>query len=170
VVQSATDLASDRFIAYSTWKWFDLHSRTGEKPVYRYLYARARPPMNASMGNAVPGLAGGVISGASAPAVRPPAARGAVHSAEIEYAMGNLDSNHVYGWTPDDKKVSETMQAFFANFVKTGSPNGPGLLTWPAANGNDVQVMRLDVDSRVEPDKTRARYLFLDSVYATQPK
>ena len=29
-MQSATDLASDRFIAYSTWKWFDLHTRTGK--------------------------------------------------------------------------------------------------------------------------------------------
>jgi vacuolar-type H+-ATPase subunit E/Vma4 len=25
VLQSATAMASDRFIAYSTWKWFDLH-------------------------------------------------------------------------------------------------------------------------------------------------
>ena len=33
VMQAATDLASDRFIAYSTWKWFDLHSKTGGKPV-----------------------------------------------------------------------------------------------------------------------------------------
>ena len=88
--QAATDLASDRFIAYSTWKWADLQAKTGGKPVYRYFYARPRPAMVAAMGNAVPGLAGGVISGANAPATRPPAARGAVHSAEIEYAMGNL--------------------------------------------------------------------------------
>ena len=26
VTRSATELASDQFIAYSTWKWFDLHS------------------------------------------------------------------------------------------------------------------------------------------------
>ena len=44
VEQAATDLASDRFIAYSTWKWADVHSQTGGQPVYRYLYARpARP-------------------------------------------------------------------------------------------------------------------------------
>ena len=36
VAPIATILASDRFIAYSTWKWIDLASRTGGKPVYRY--------------------------------------------------------------------------------------------------------------------------------------
>ncbi|HYG82910.1 MAG TPA: carboxylesterase family protein, partial [Pyrinomonadaceae bacterium] len=36
VLRSATDLAGDLFIAYSTWKWADLHARTGGKPVYRY--------------------------------------------------------------------------------------------------------------------------------------
>jgi para-nitrobenzyl esterase len=171
VRQAATDLASDRFIAYSTWKWADLHARTGGKPVYRYFYDRPRPPMTPAMGNAVPGLAGGVISGANAPAVKPPAARGAVHSAEIEYAMGNLASNKVYAWTPDDHKVSEVMQAFFANFVKAGDPNGPGLPKWPAiTNPANAEVMRIDVDSRAEPDTRRARYLFLDSIYTKQTK
>ena len=54
--------------------------------------------------------------------------------------------NKVYAWTPDDYKVSEAMQAYFANFVKTGDPNGPGLPKWPAATGGgDSQVMRIDV-------------------------
>jgi para-nitrobenzyl esterase len=92
-----------------------------------------------------------------------PPARGAVHSAEIEYALGNLASNRVYAWTPDDYKVSEVMQGYFANFIKKGDPNGPGLPKWPAVKGGGaVQFMRLDVDSRVEDDKHRARYLFLD--------
>jgi para-nitrobenzyl esterase len=107
VIQSATDLAGDRFIAYSTWKWSELHRKSGAR-VYRYLYARPRPA----------GRAGG-----------PPPARGAVHSAEIEY------------------------------FIKKADPNGPGLPEWPVA-----QVMRLDVQSRAEPDATRPRYLFLDQL------
>ncbi len=43
------------------------------------------------------------------PAPLPP--RGAPHSAEIQYAMGNLDLDTRYTWEPDDRKVSETMQA-----------------------------------------------------------
>src|SRR5215210_5050579 len=85
VIEAATDLAGDRFIGYSTWKWFDLHAKTGGRPVYRYLYAHPRPPMTPEMGDAKPGLAGGVVRGQNANAVTTPPARGAVHSAEIEY-------------------------------------------------------------------------------------
>src|SRR5215207_2017853 len=40
VRQAATDLAGDRFIGFSTWKWITLHARTGKSPVYRYFYTR----------------------------------------------------------------------------------------------------------------------------------
>ena len=167
IIDSATDLAGDRFIGYSTWKWADLHSKTGANPVYRYYYARQRPPMRPEPGNATPGLAGGVVSGQKAAVPAMPPARGAVHSAEIEYALGNLSSNNVYAWSPDDYKVSKVMQEYFANFSKRGDPNGHGLPRWAAANvrGGGVDaawIMRLDVESRAEPDKHRARYLFLD--------
>jgi para-nitrobenzyl esterase len=143
VVQAATDLAGDRSMGYSTWKWIDLHVRTSGARVYRYLYARPRPAQRT--GNH-------------------PAARGAVHSAEIEYALGNLALNDVYAWTPDDYKVSAQMQNYFANFIKKFDPHGPGLPEWPAMRGDNSQVMRLDVESRVEPDSTRPRYLFLDQL------
>jgi para-nitrobenzyl esterase len=58
------------------------------------------------------------------------------------------------------------MQGYFANFIKTGNPNGPGLPMWPAYRIDDgFQIMRLDVESRAETEKTRARYLFLDPFY-----
>jgi len=150
--QSVTDLAGDRFIGYSTWKWLDEHGRTGGRPVYRYLFARPRPPA--------------ATDAAAAPAAQAgPAARGAVHSAEIEYALGNLGRNRVFAWTPDDHRVSELMQRYFANFIAAGDPNGPGLPRWPAGNaraeGAPVMRMRIDVAPRAEPEP-RARYLFLD--------
>jgi len=161
VIDVATDLASDRFISYSTWKWADLQNKSGGKPVYRYYFAHPRPAMRPEMGNASPGLAGGVTRN-SGNNPQPPA-RGAVHSAEIEYAMGNLSKNTVYGWTPDDNKVSETMQSYFANFVKTGNPNGKDLPDWPAMNqSQSVQFMRLDVVSRAQTEQHADRYLFLD--------
>ncbi len=158
VLAAAQDLASDRFIAFSTWKWIDLATRTGGKPTYYYRYDRPRPAMRPEMGDAQPGLAGGVVRGQPA---RPPA-RGAVHSAEIEYAMGNLDGNKVYAWTPDDYKVSKTMQEYFVNFIKTGNPNGNGLAKWPTFKEN--QRMIIDVNTRAEADKVRARYEYLDKL------
>ncbi|HEY6400758.1 MAG TPA: carboxylesterase family protein, partial [Blastocatellia bacterium] len=86
VMDSAQQLASDRFISYSTWKWVDVATKTGGKPTYYYLYARPRPAMRAEMGDAQPGLAGGVVRGQQAAANPRPQPRGAVHSAEIEYA------------------------------------------------------------------------------------
>ncbi len=141
VMQAAADLASDRFISYSTWKWAELHAKTGGTVVYRYLYARPRPAMKGK---------------------NTPPARGAAHSAEIEYALGNLGSNDVYAWTPDDYKVSTLMQSYFANFIKKANPNGAGLSEWPAITSS--RVMRIDVESRAEADNTRARYLFLDQL------
>ena len=149
VQQSATDLAGDGFIGFSTWKWTDAHRQTGGSPVYRYFYSRPRPAMRPEKGTTG-------------------AARGAAHSAEIEYALGNLATNEVYAWTPDDYKVSETFQGYIENFVKTGDPNGASLPVWPAIKGDEGQVMRLDVTSKAEPDTHRQRYLLLDQFYASK--
>ncbi|SKC19027.1 carboxylesterase/lipase family protein [Dyadobacter psychrophilus] len=166
VVKAATALSSDRFIVYSTWKWADLQMKTGGKPVYRYVFSRIRPAMSAAMGNAKPGLAGGVIKGDAAKAApAAPAPVGAAHASEIEYALGNLASNKVYDWTPDDYKVSATMVDYFANFIKTGNPNGKGLPQWDALTGNAPKYMDIDVKSEQKTDSDTERYLFLDKEY-----
>jgi para-nitrobenzyl esterase len=85
-----------------------------------------------------------------------------VHSTEIEYALGNLDTNDVYAWTEEDHAISERMQGYFANFVKTGDPNGEGLPPWPTyASG---QRLVIDVETRAEADRWSARYRYLQSL------
>jgi para-nitrobenzyl esterase len=163
VALAATALASDRFIAYNTWKWIDLQSKTGGKPVYRYWYARPRPAMTAAMGDATPGLAGGVVKGngtGQTNKVQP--VLGASHSSEIEYALGNLYSNKVYQWSADDYKVSKTMQAYFENFIKKHDPNGPGLPKWGTIQ--DGKVMVINVETHSEGDKNAKRYQIMDSI------
>ncbi len=96
-------------------------------------------------------------------------ARGAAHSAEIQYALGNLDLDNRYAWDADDHKVSETMQAYFANFIKTFNPNGPGLPEWPPYNAKTgYERMHIDVVSKSEPEPDRPRYQVLDTIFASQ--
>ena len=163
VMDAAQALAGDRFISHSTWRWTDVATRTGGRASYYYLYARPRPAMRPEMGNAQAGLAGGVIRNPAASSAPPrPAPRGAVHSAEIEYAMGNLASNTVYAWSDDDYQVSKVMQQYFANFIITGDPNGKGLPTWPQFKTS--QKLIIDVQTRAVATAERARYDFLDSL------
>jgi para-nitrobenzyl esterase len=158
---TARSLAGDNFIAFSTWRWIEYQIKTGQ-PVYRYYYERPRPPVSDEMGDVTPGLAGGIIKGQKNTAPLP---KGAVHSAEIEYALGNLPLNKVYAWTGLDYKVSATMQEYFANFIKTGNPNGKGLPQWPSATGKAVvPVLHIDVNTRVENETHRDRYLWLESI------
>lgn len=143
---SATDLASDRFIAYSTWKWADLHLKNSDQPVYRYLYSKKRPES---------------VDGNPGP---PPI--GAPHACEIEYCMGNLHLVDTFKWTEDDYKVSNTMQNFFANFIKTGNPNDESLPEWPMLDkSNNPSVMIIDTDSKSMKSNVESRYHFHDEYY-----
>ncbi len=160
---SATALAGDRFIGYSTWKWFDLHRKNSSQPVYRYLYSKLRPALVDN--SLATGLAGGT-SKKDPNAPKPREAVGAPHACEIEYCMGNLPLIKEFAWTEDDFKVSETMSNYFANFIKTGNPNGQKLPNWEAAKADDATppVMILDVNSRTEKAKNDVRYEFLDKL------
>lgn len=154
VYEAARDLASARFISYGTWKWTELQLKTGGKPVYRYLYARPRPKYLGMPGQPPPQAPAGPLAGP----------QGAVHSAEIQYAMGNLGLDPRYEWEPADHQVSKVMQAYFVNFIKTANPNAAGLPEWPAYSASDdYQLMRIDVQSRAEAEPHRDRYLAIDA-------
>ncbi|MCB9012956.1 MAG: carboxylesterase family protein [Bacteroidales bacterium] len=161
---SATALASDRFISFSTWKWFDLQRKYSKQPVYRYLFCRIRPPLVDN--SLASGLAGGTVK--KDEKSQTPGPIGAPHASEIEYCMGNLYLVDDYGWTADDFKVSETMENYFANFIKTGNPNSKGLVVWPAVKPEDENppVMNIDVVPKVINATDDDRYRFLDKNYA----
>ena len=164
IEQSVTALASDRFIAYSTWKWFDLQRTNCTQPVYRYLFGKIRPELIDKSLTA--GLAGGTLK-KTANTPTAPKLIGAPHASEIEYCMGNLLSNTVYNWTEEDYKVSETMLNYFANFIKTGNPNGQKLPDWPAAKAGDKTppAMLINTESKTMNATEDARYEFLDHIY-----
>ncbi|KAH6677684.1 prolyl oligopeptidase-like protein [Halenospora varia] len=76
---------------------------------------------------------------------------GAYHGSELWYVFGNLPTYYNYTWTEQDYALQTQMSEYWANFIKTGNPNGGNLTTFPAAS-NTTQVMWLG-------DSTGASYL-----------
>ena len=162
--QPGVNLASDIFLDYSTWKWGNMHKLTSGQPVYRYRYCHPRPAM--AIKGKVAALAGGVVDAkeGEAPA---PQDKGAVHSADIEYAMGTLPTNRVYNWQPADYMISDIFSQYYINFVKTGNPNGLGLPEWPSTNGKAIApVLQIDENTVVKTDaQMEKRYEFIDQLF-----
>ena len=89
-------------------------AENGHKPVYVYVFDQQQP------GEDHPGVP---------------------HSCDNRYQFGTLDGS----WRPytdEDWALSRQMQAYWANFARTGDPNGEGLARWEIFD-KDSQVMRL---------------------------
>ena len=170
--QKGFDLVSDLFTGFPTWKVCDYHAKSG-LPVYRYHYMHPRPQVSEKMGDKTAALAGGVREKTAeekkAEAQQPAIAPGAVHSADIEYAMGTLDTNEYYDWQDDDYAISKLFLNYYANFCKTGNPNGEGLPQWTAITKDNLDaapVMKIDVESKevASPERENA-YRTLEKFY-----
>ena len=174
--QKGFNLVSDLFTGFPTWKACDYHVKTSSQPVYRYHYMHPRPQVSAKMGDKTAALAGGVREKTAeekkAENQQPAIAPGAVHSADIEYAMGTLDTNQYYDWQDEDYAISKLFLSYYANFCKTGNPNGEGLPQWTAITKDNLDaapVMIIDVESKevASPEKEKA-YRTLEKFYKTK--
>ncbi len=92
----------------------NLREKAGNKPVYVYVFDREQP------GDDHPGVP---------------------HSCDNRYQFGTLDGS----WRPyeqADWDLALVMQKYWANFARTGNPNGEGLAEWKAV-GPETLAMRL---------------------------
>ena len=153
-LESAAALAGDTFIGHATWKWIETHLKTGASPVYRYSFDRKIPVAPGTKVNGQPATSKDV---------------GARHAGEIEYVFGALDSREGVPWESADRKLSDQMTTYWANFARTGDPSGGGGPKWPRYDAEDGRKV-LHLDQRVwdGEDSTRARLEALDRAVESQ--
>jgi len=111
-------------VAWNMRSWAMSEAKRGKGKAYLYFFTKV-PPANGTQPN-----------------------RGAIHTAEIPYALGNAARN----WTDADRKLSETMTGYWVNFAASGDPNGKGLPEWPQFLPQYGNAMMLG--DRVEPVQT----------------
>ena len=84
------------------------------------------------------------------------------HAGELPYAYGNL-WRHPGLYDEEDYKLSEIMQKYWTNFVKTGNPNGEGLPVWEMRDATHDQVLQLDTEIKMVDDPNAYMYPIIDA-------
>lgn len=95
------DIGGDTLLQESGARWCENQLKLGRMPAYFYFFDRKLPGDDA----------------------------GAFHSSELWYVFETYPRCW-RPWEDRDRELSEAMSAYWANFVKTGDPNGGGLPEW----------------------------------------
>ena len=80
---------------------------------------------------------------------------GAGHGSEVAYVFNNLDAR----WgdtepTTEEQELAQVMNTYWANFAKTGDPNGDGVPEWPVYNTQNEEILEIEPDGETvgKPD------------------
>jgi para-nitrobenzyl esterase len=141
---AAAAIEGDMRFRWDMWRWARLAADNGKKHVYYYQFSRA-PPFPS--GNRYVGL-------------------GATHGMEMPYVFDHLNQQEV-PWTAKDRELAAQLAEYWANFAKTGDPNGPGVPVWPSFRDSPDKVMILGEQLRAEPIPGERTLRRIDRVYAT---
>ena len=85
---------------------------------------------------------------------------GAGHGAEIAYVFNNLNSRRgTVETTEVDEEVARILNTYWANFAKTGNPNGEGLPVWPNYDTAKEEILDIQADGNIvgKPDPRKSR-------------
>jgi para-nitrobenzyl esterase len=114
--------------------WARLRGTTGRTPAYTYYWTHVMPGADSER-------------------------YGAFHTSEVPYIFGTLRKS-MRPWTPRDEQLVATMGRYWANFIKSGDPNGTGLPAWPAYDAASPVTMELGDRLGPMPIGDRARVQF----------
>ena len=93
---------------------------------------------------------------------------GAPHASELPYVFDTLAAANKDQVSSSDRATASAMCRYWANFAKTGDPNGEGLPKWPSFSGTSEMLMDFTVGGPVaRPDPIKER---LDAIEAAHGK
>jgi para-nitrobenzyl esterase len=98
------------------------------------------------------------------------------HGTDISFAFDNLGRGG-FGPPPpppsaEDKEVARMMNTYWANFAKTGNPNGKDLPNWPVYSPKKNLILDVQADGKAvgKPDTRKARLDVIEKAIKTEDK
>ena len=93
---------------------------------------------------------------------------GTPHATEIPFVFDTVKAKYGAALTPEDEKIAQQTNTYWANFAKTGNPNGAGLPEWTRYHSSSDILMDFTEQGPVaKPDPWKKR-LDLTEGLATQ--
>jgi para-nitrobenzyl esterase len=121
-LRASFELRRDLAFAYQPWKLANSHAVCDDAPVFLFEFNRAVP-----------------LPPAQHYRHAPPWGFGAYHGAELWYVFNTQHHQPTFQWTDADRELADQLCAYWANFARSGDPNGGALAPWPRF---DIKVQR----------------------------
>ena len=93
---------------------------------------------------------------------------GAGHGSEIAFVFNNLNAR----WgnpttTQEEEQLAKLMNTYWANFARTGNPNGEGLPLWPEYNTQKEEILDIQSDGKTvsQPDTRKSRLDVIEKAF-----
>jgi len=82
---------------------------------------------------------------------------GAPHATEIPFVFDTVKAKYGAQLTPEDESIAQKTNEYWADFAKTGNPNGAGLPKWPQYSKMDDILLIQSGGPIAEPDPWKMR-------------
>ncbi|NLD38584.1 MAG: carboxylesterase family protein [Desulfatiglans sp.] len=134
--RASRDIRNDSSFSWNTWAWSRLQTQKGKNSAYQYYFDYNPGPPDTGSG----------------------------HGSDVPYAFQTLGGVET---TPeDDLELSDMISSYWANFAKTGNPNGQGLPEWPAFTETDQKVMVFDATPGARHVPNMERLKVIDTYFS----
>jgi para-nitrobenzyl esterase len=138
-VEAHYESSRDQGMGWEMRTWVRAQTKSGKAPAYLYFFTRVPPGPNSDRYRSY-------------------------HAAEIQYVFGNLRPSRP--WEDADRKLSDLMSSYWANFAATGNPNGKGLPKWPGYDAKSDPSMEFGDQVAVRHEVNKPALDFFDRVAA----